>query len=497
MNIQESVTSSFHSRPQEPAVLPPGASEQQAGSTSNGSRETTRALYSPRRSAQQVALQAQGNPRPQPVHLARSALVVNLEASDLSRALAFLVAEVNLSGATRLPEAPDFSQLSAVDISRFVAHRGNGEALTALIQNAESEQAAIPGLYRALGASGQAAIPGLHRALGASGPRAGGALAALQSASNLKTVVAAWYGKAHRPLPPDAEEFWSKIQQDKPDLASAFSLQLDRMRETAHYRRNRRDITQRIVRALDTLKNSPDALESCMLHAVAATTSCRDGTALAFVSIEETILKNQTSQGSDAPRQLVKLAKGLFRSHRLDQLANELADTLGGVDRVEIILRVRVELSAKLDLPSKIKSMIYANCARSVTHADIQRIKQQVREDQEGDGFYEFISTIPFWTAYLNEHHGERLTAAQELIGRQKDDLHGQLAELLENPELNDQVKNTRSREVAEEFNRIEKRGLCDLSKSIIASLGGHAVSRIWSRIAFLNRASPAGSAHR
>jgi hypothetical protein len=481
MNIPPSGTSSpgtpsSNSNPQGPDALSPRASAHQAGSTSNESGETPRALDSPRRSAQQARLLSQV-PVPSEDQSERMA-------SQGGPAAARQV-YVRPSGALRARRGA----ISGVGLALALANAGIGAEPAA----APPESAPPPGAQR--GRRG-AIAPGLGLTLEPAASRTAEAahpaiseaealsehLARLeQSQTNLMTVVDAWYGEADQPLPSDAEEFWSKIKQDKPDLASAFGMQLNRMRGTKHYERNREDITQRVVRALDTLKESPDALNSCMLHAVAAAASCRDGTALAFVSIEETILKHPTAQGGYAPSQLVDMAKGLFRSHRLDQLANDLADKLESdvpnLDRAEIILRVRVALSAELDLPSKIESMIFEDCARFVTDADIHRIKQQVLEDQGGDGFYEFISTTPFWTAYLNEHHGEQLTAAQELIGRQKEDLQGQLAELLENPELNDHVKNTRSQELTEEFNRIEKGGLCDLSKSIIASLGDRAAS--------------------
>jgi hypothetical protein len=151
--------------------------------------------------------------------------------------------------------------------------------------------------------------------------------------------------------------------------------------------------------------------------------------ALAFFPMEENLIvrhAHELSATPGVPAQLQTIARGLYKSEVLRAIANHKVDEIkaqgGFIDETEIILKYWVQLSTELELPCKLQDMIFHNCARDVSDADINSARQQVRAAEADTPRFElYLAAWEPWRAMLEKRDPGKYAAAMDSVDKYKD----------------------------------------------------------------------------
>ena len=210
---------------------------------------------------------------------------------------------------------------------------------------------------------------------------------------------------------------------------------LERLSQTADYKKSYTDLNARVWKVLDAAAQSEE-MRTRLFALAGDVDTCADGASLIFSRLEISTLADaglEVASDIEAAPQLLKLAKGLFRLDEVEKIAQRDADNRFKViaqsnqtlkqkieaatliDRVEIRLAYRLGLKDKLELPGQPKQALYTAVAE-VTQERLDAAEREIRALD--DSPQEFTSTTKrdFWAAFLKCKYAGRFEAAFEPI---------------------------------------------------------------------------------
>lgn len=235
---------------------------------------------------------------------------------------------------------------------------------------------------------------------------------------------------------------WNRFETE--DHAGDFSTFLGNLRKTSIYMNEESmpDVQQRVNCLLAQLE-APDrgALRAlCFLEANEVVKSCGDGTAMALVrmetacSIEEVesdIRAGKYDDGASTsetnPASLWKLAKGMYRLLRVEEMAHQKTTLEKLGDTIEVHLGFLCRLAQTFELPIRMQTMLYYDTSQ-IKDAEITNAIAVLQED--GAAWHEFLAGWGPLDALLQRRdpHGHAALGARVAaeIATRKDDLRAQ-----------------------------------------------------------------------
>jgi len=245
-----------------------------------------------------------------------------------------------------------------------------------------------------------------------------------QQASNYSSVETA------TPSTEQPQAFQAALNKLSNIEATALSGQLARMRVTAHYKAAPQDLIQRVNAFLDYVEQVPDVLKTCAAIAAEGTETCDDRIALAFIQLEEAVVHHR-SLNEPSLAKLVETAGGLHKSQLLQAIAQQKVSTLVGfVDPTEIILKYVVNLSKEFNLPSQLDDMIFHNCARQVSNADIRHARREIKKQATEKNLNTFLASWHPWQQALSKQYPAEYAQVQAEVKKQQEKMHEKMDKL-------------------------------------------------------------------
>jgi hypothetical protein len=222
------------------------------------------------------------------------------------------------------------------------------------------------------------------------------------------------------------EKRWADFETEP--HASQFARLLRELTRTADFQNSatsREALGQRVAEVLDALARDPALRQPCFAVAHEGLGTCGDRVALAFSDIEAAA---RAPALAGRPDELLKLAQGLHRLARVDEIARaDLSARRGGIDEVEVVLAYRVKLAEPLGLPAQPAHMLFECCA-NLDAAQLAQAERDVLDGErmEPDALVAFIARQPFWQASLQQQPtcAEAIGQLLERRERQVEALH-------------------------------------------------------------------------
>ncbi|EAY4651396.1 E3 ubiquitin--protein ligase, partial [Salmonella enterica] len=171
-----------------------------------------------------------------------------------------------------------------------------------------------------------------------------------RDARALHLAVADWLMPA-REGEPDPADRWHVSGQE--DNAAAFSLFLDRLRETENFEKDP-GFKAQISSWLALLAEDDVLRAKTFAMATEATSSCQDRITLALHQMKNVQLVHNAEKGvydNNLPG-LVSTGREMFRMEMLERIAREKVRTLAFVDEIEVCLAYQNKLKESLELTS-------------------------------------------------------------------------------------------------------------------------------------------------
>ncbi|EAV6589572.1 E3 ubiquitin--protein ligase, partial [Salmonella enterica] len=171
-----------------------------------------------------------------------------------------------------------------------------------------------------------------------------------REARALHLAVADWL-TPEREGEPDPADSWHASGQE--DNAAAFSLFLDRLRETENFEKDA-GFKAQISSWLALLAEDDVLRAKTFAMATEATSSCQDRVTLALHQMKNVQLVHNAEKGvydNNLPG-LVSTGREMFRMEMLERIAREKARTLALVDEIEVYLAYQNKLKKPLGLSS-------------------------------------------------------------------------------------------------------------------------------------------------
>ncbi|EDP8612881.1 E3 ubiquitin--protein ligase, partial [Salmonella enterica subsp. enterica serovar Livingstone] len=174
------------------------------------------------------------------------------------------------------------------------------------------------------------------------------------------------------------------------DNAAAFSLVLDRLRETENFKKDA-GFKAQISSWLTQLAEDAALRAKTFAMATEATASCQDRVTLALHQMKNVQLVHDAEKGQYDNNLVVLVATGreMFRLEKLEQIAREKAGTLALADDVEVYLAYQNKLKKALGLTSVTAEMRFFGVS-GVTVSDLQAAELQVKAAEKSE-FREWI----------------------------------------------------------------------------------------------------------
>jgi hypothetical protein len=217
---------------------------------------------------------------------------------------------------------------------------------------------------------------------------------------------------------------------------------LEKLRETAEYKKSYSDLKARVWAVLDAAEENGE-LRRELFKAAGEPETCSDRAALMFSQLE---IKVQIHKAlalvgdNSAGLELLKLAKGLFRLDeveafalkdikerikviiRSDATAREKGNQLLLMDQIEVRLSYRVGLRDRLDLPGQPTQAEYTGL-QYVPRAKLQAAELHVKSLNDSKAEIDSIARRDFWGEYLKEKYRSRFDLAYEPIDQEMEAL--------------------------------------------------------------------------
>ncbi|WP_080222730.1 type III secretion system effector E3 ubiquitin transferase SspH1 [Salmonella enterica] len=257
------------------------------------------------------------------------------------------------------------------------------------------------------------ALRDITSAPGYSGPRilfdmAGAS--APREARALHLAVADWLTSAREGEAAQADR-WQAFGLE--DNAAAFSLVLDRLRETENFKKDA-GFKAQISSWLTQLAEDAALRAKTFAMATEATSTCEDRVTHALHQMNNVQLVHNAEKGEydNNLQGLVSTGREMFRLEKLEQIAREKAGTLALADDVEVYLAFQNKLKESLELTSVTSEMRFFDVS-GVTVSDLQAAELQVKT-AENSGFSKWILQWGPLHSVLERKVPERFNALRE-----------------------------------------------------------------------------------
>ncbi|EDX8393927.1 type III secretion system effector E3 ubiquitin transferase SspH1 [Salmonella enterica subsp. enterica serovar Javiana] len=197
------------------------------------------------------------------------------------------------------------------------------------------------------------------------------------------------------------------------DNAAAFSLVLDRLRETENFKKDA-GFKAQISSWLTQLAEDAALRAKTFAMATEATSTCEDRVTHALHQMNNVQLVHNAEKGEydNNLQGLVSTGREMFRLATLEQIAREKAGTLALVDDVEVYLAFQNKLKESLELTSVTSEMRFFDVS-GVTVSDLQAAELQVKT-AENSGFSKWILQWGPLHSVLERKVPERFNALRE-----------------------------------------------------------------------------------
>ncbi|HCL5339214.1 TPA: E3 ubiquitin--protein ligase, partial [Salmonella enterica] len=208
-----------------------------------------------------------------------------------------------------------------------------------------------------------------------------------RDARALHLAVADWLMPAREGEPDPADRWHASGQEDN---AAAFSLFLDRLRETENFEKDA-GFKAQISSWLALLAEDDVLRAKTFAMATEATSSCQDRVTLALHQMKNVQLVHNAEKGvydNNLPG-LVSTGREMFRMEMLERIALEKVRTLAFVDEIEVCLAYQNKLKESLELTSVTAEMRFFGVS-GVTASDLRSAERQVKAAENSE-FSEWI----------------------------------------------------------------------------------------------------------
>ncbi|EDC3686105.1 E3 ubiquitin--protein ligase [Salmonella enterica] len=231
-----------------------------------------------------------------------------------------------------------------------------------------------------------------------------------REARALHLAVADWLTPAREGEPDPADSWHASGQEDN---AAAFSLFLDRLRETENFEKDA-GFKAQISSWLALLAEDDVLRAKTFAMATEATSSCEDRVTLALHQMKNVQLVHNAEKGvydNNLPG-LVSTGREMFRMEMLERIAREKARTLALVDEIEVYLAYQNKLKKPLGLTSVTAKMRFFGVS-GVTASDLRSAERQVKAAEKRE-FSEWILQWGPLHSVLERKEPERFNALRE-----------------------------------------------------------------------------------
>ncbi|EED4849599.1 E3 ubiquitin--protein ligase [Salmonella enterica subsp. arizonae] len=231
-----------------------------------------------------------------------------------------------------------------------------------------------------------------------------------REARALHLAVADWLTPAREGEPDPADSWHASGQEDN---AAAFSLFLDRLRETENFEKDA-GFKAQISSWLALLAEDDVLRAKTFAMATEATSSCQDRVTLALHQMKNVQLVHNAEKGvydNNLPG-LVSTGREMFRMEMLERIAREKARTLALVDEIEVYLAYQNKLKKPLGLTSVTAEMRFFGVS-GVTASDLRSAERQVKAAEKRE-FSEWILQWGPLHSVLERKEPERFNALRE-----------------------------------------------------------------------------------
>ncbi|EAV4982999.1 E3 ubiquitin--protein ligase [Salmonella enterica] len=231
-----------------------------------------------------------------------------------------------------------------------------------------------------------------------------------REARALHLAVADWLTPAREGEPDPADSWHASGQEDN---AAAFSLFLDRLRETENFEKDA-GFKAQISSWLALLAEDDVLRAKTFAMATEATSSCQDRVTLALHQMKNVQLVHNAEKGvydNNLPG-LVSTGREMFRMEMLERIAREKARTLALVDEIEVYLAYQNKLKKPLGLSSVTAKMRFFGVS-GVTASDLRSAERQVKAAEKRE-FSEWILQWGPLHSVLERKEPERFNALRE-----------------------------------------------------------------------------------
>ncbi len=231
-----------------------------------------------------------------------------------------------------------------------------------------------------------------------------------REARALHLAVADWLTSAREGEAAQADR-WQAFGLE--DNAAAFSLVLDRLRETENFKKDA-GFKAQISSWLTQLAEDAALRAKTFAMATEATSTCEDRVTHALHQMNNVQLVHNAEKGEydNNLQGLVSTGREMFRLATLEQIAREKAGTLALVDDVEVYLAFQNKLKESLELTSVTSEMRFFDVS-GVTVSDLQAAELQVKT-AENSGFSKWILQWGPLHSVLERKAPERVNALRE-----------------------------------------------------------------------------------
>ncbi|EEF7981811.1 E3 ubiquitin--protein ligase [Salmonella enterica subsp. arizonae serovar 40:z4,z32:-] len=231
-----------------------------------------------------------------------------------------------------------------------------------------------------------------------------------REARALHLAVADWLMPAREGEPDPADSWHASGQEDN---AAAFSLFLDRLRETENFEKDA-GFKAQISSWLALLAEDDVLRAKTFAMATEATSSCEDRVTFALHQMKNVQLVHNAEKGvydNNLPG-LVSTGREMFRMEMLERIAREKVRTLALVDEIEVYLAYQNKLKESLELTSVTVEMRFFGVS-GVTASDLRSAERQVKAAENSE-FSEWLLQWDPLHSVLERKEPERFNALRE-----------------------------------------------------------------------------------
>ncbi|ELX2492382.1 E3 ubiquitin--protein ligase [Salmonella enterica] len=231
-----------------------------------------------------------------------------------------------------------------------------------------------------------------------------------REARALHLAVADWLMPAREGEPDPADSWHASGQEDN---AAAFSLFLDRLRETENFEKDA-GFKAQISSWLALLAEDDVLRAKTFAMATEATSSCEDRVTFALHQMKNVQLVHNAEKGvydNNLPG-LVSTGREMFRMEMLERIAREKVRTLALVDEIEVYLAYQNKLKESLELTSVTAEMRFFGVS-GVTASDLRSAERQVKAAENSE-FSEWLLQWDPLHSVLERKEPERFNALRE-----------------------------------------------------------------------------------